>query len=375
MAELVIKVGDRSNRPSDYKDGDVLCAFSDRHIRYVHAQHICHPRKALRTNAGLIDPQSHAMDLCVQTARFRFDQVSQHVVEKTDLVNGGGTVVITGPEFSVTIAGSLPIHVEWSSIVGSTLKASHAAILFAAQSLGLPLLTIDGSGLKSNGVPVASTATLVNPEFTRVAEFVRRRRKKADNCLFQNGRFATWFGGHRDLDDTVVSNVWDAIETKTPNLRTDRKHVLWPMGRQDIRSHLAVRSVAMTTAEVEELVQPQFTFDANGDQVWEATDPDGTVVTASGENPPQDERIWQPAITANRNVSVNWKAQLRGDVAESIEDIEDPNVPIGNDVQEGETIRHESKDQPLQNPNGVKFARKGRVLPVASGRGKGRGLL
>lgn len=81
VATIALKVGSGSG----YEDGDILCCWNRRHIRCVHAQHICHVRTAARNGDGLIPLTHHARDWFEHTHEYRFERVSATEVRRTNL--------------------------------------------------------------------------------------------------------------------------------------------------------------------------------------------------------------------------------------------------------------------------------------------------
>lgn len=80
MAELLIKIGDGAN----YTDGDVLCAFSDRHIACVHAQMICHKDRSQRNGSGWIVRGELSETLLAETMQYRFERISATEVRRVE---------------------------------------------------------------------------------------------------------------------------------------------------------------------------------------------------------------------------------------------------------------------------------------------------
>ena len=83
MAEFIIKIGDS---PS-YKEGDILCAFNDKRIKQVHAEHICDYKKQPFNSDGLNTDGIHRQFLEL-VYQYRFDRVSQKSVIRTNLWTG-----------------------------------------------------------------------------------------------------------------------------------------------------------------------------------------------------------------------------------------------------------------------------------------------
>ena len=359
MAELLLKVKDRSNRPGDLKDGDPIDAFTDRRILCVHAEHAANLRSASRLRNGLIDSTDPYFDLLSLTCKYQFRQVSRHTVERTDLTTSD-TTIVRGPEFAVSIQGGPERHVAWEDIAGSPLRPEQSAVVHAAMQSGIQLpqtsvvkRRVGNSSrlvikLTSGGVDVPFQFRLVSPEHMFVEEFLRKQRRSQNHRLFEVGGQIVWFDKRIPLTDQIVSDVWDKVEQKTPYRRTERHHGLWPFGRFDIRSHLAVRVDALTEEEAEDMVTPQLELDDNGDPVWELEDED-EVFEHIGDVPP-DERPWQRSVVAKRKTNINWRRDLLGDINEREQDVDDPYTPVGVDVPLGNgKFRHESKDQPLQS--------------------------
>lgn len=206
MAELVLKIGDRSDRPDDYKDGDILCAFSDRRIRCVHTENICHPRKAQRNASNLIIASTIARDWFERTHEFRFERVSATEIRRV--------VIATGAE----------------EIIGPTPNKAGEAM--------------------------------------DVRLFLARRKKHPTHRIFGEDGAEFWYGGRIDVTDAKLSAVWDAIEGKTPLRRNAAAFTKWPAGEQELKSHLFIPSDNFDDATAEELIAPELSDpDAKGEQI------------------------------------------------------------------------------------------------------------
>lgn len=191
MAELLLKVGDRSADPADYKDGDILCAFNRRRIRCVHAESICHVRKAQRNASGLILLSEPSRDWYEATHEYRFERVSATEMRRTMIATGESEILSDRPN--------------------------------------------------------------AKGEYIDVRAFIeRRKRRRNKHYLFGEDGAEVWYGGTITADHPRLDVVWNAIETKTP-LR-ERDHGLWPAGEQELRSHLFVRTTDFDDAEAESLV-------------------------------------------------------------------------------------------------------------------------
>lgn len=80
MAEIILKVGDTPT----YQDGDILCAFTDRHISCCHAQNICNPKHAGFKANGLRDIDSLTFKMFSEFYQYKFIRVS-----KTEVIRFG----------------------------------------------------------------------------------------------------------------------------------------------------------------------------------------------------------------------------------------------------------------------------------------------
>lgn len=186
VATIALKVG----AGSGYEDGDILCCWNRRHIRCVHAQHICHFKAAARNGDGLIQSTHHARDFFEHTHLYRFDRVSASEVKRTNLVT----------------------------------------------------LTED----------ILSTTPNTKGEHIDVSLFIARRKARANHYLFGAPGAEFWYGGKKDFSHAKLDLVWNAIETKTPNREVDFPD--WPAGVDDLKSHLLLRMNDMDDAAAEELI-------------------------------------------------------------------------------------------------------------------------
>ena len=193
VAEIVVKVGDRSARANDYKDGDVLCAFNQRAIRCCHAQHICHPRIATRNRDGLILTTEVIADWYEATHFYRFERISRTEVRRVIISTGASE------EF-------------------------------------------DGS-------------PNVNGEYMDVELYVSRRKARSDHRLFGIAGSEVWYGGIKDMSDANMTTVWTAIETKTAH--REASYTRWPHGRKDIRDNLFIATNDFTDVDAEGYVSAE----------------------------------------------------------------------------------------------------------------------
>lgn len=249
---------------SGFEDGDVLCAFNRRRTRCVHAQHICHVKSVGFNRDGCRPVDSLPFAFMERTHQFKFERVNSTQVVRTNLTT-----------FSQDVLG-----------------------------------------------PVANS----EGERINVPEFIARRLQHANHAVFGTQGNEIWFGGNKDFSNPKLDLVWDAIQTRSAKRESDPEFQFWPMGRLDIRTHLAIRVDEFDDTEAEEFVKPMFERTPGGQ---DRLDQHGHRIMAR-----------------QRTHHVNWR-QLANGLGVSNAQIQDPDFPVGLDVPlGGGRFRHESKQQP-----------------------------
>jgi len=157
---------------------------------------------------------------------------------------------------------------------------------------------------------------------------IARKIKAAQYPIFGSPGNEIWYGGRMSHDDAVVSSVWDAVETKTPERRTDTQHTQWQFGSQDKRSNLVLLSVPFDYPEQAKLQESQFETDHNGDYKWTTTNEDEAVDIHWGQEAPDDERSWDQVTVAKRRNQINEPDSLLAAVGISRADVQNPNIEI-----------------------------------------------
>ena len=250
MAEILLKI-----RPgSGYVDGDVLCAFTDRHIRCVHAEHICHPQHAGFTRDG-IRPAGLSERFLDCVYQYRFERLNRTQVKRVE-----------------------------TDVLGQVIAED-----------------------------------VFGPESIDVAVFVARRLKHPKHRIFGKAGREAWHGGRTDVSLSAVNKSWELIQAhsdhrdRNPCPFCGEDHLLWPMGRLDIRVHLPVQTVGFTDEEAAALVSPVIELDDNGEP----------IVDESGS----------PKHKAKRKFKVDWRRELLGPLGLIEADVLDPKKPIGREKQ------------------------------------------
>lgn len=161
------------------------------------------------------------------------------------------------------------------------------------------------------------TIDMFGPESIDVDMFIRRRLKNPNHAIFGIAGSEYWYGGNIDTSNDRLDIVWSKLSVD----ESTQEFQLWPMGRLDIRHHLAVRVPDFTEEESTALVAP-------------------IIEIVGGE-----EKIF-----AKRNIKCDWRTYLLDDLKVSERQVLDPNTAVGRDIQLGKgAMRHESKDQPIQS--------------------------
>lgn len=184
-----------------------------------------------------------------------------------------------------------------------------------------------------------------------VRKLVRSKRKDEKCLVFGEDGQETWFEGRTEYSQQSINRLWDKIEERTGRIRTEERMTLWPFGRMEIRSYLALRVERLTEKDVASLTEQQFEVDDNGDFVWEIRSKHDTVLaTASSPSqtdPPDDRDGWRLVVEKERRRRINWE-QLLDDLKETPQRIRDRTIPIGREFFADGKMRYTSKDQPHQ---------------------------
>jgi len=188
MAEYALKIGDTST----YDDGDILCAFTDRHIQATHMQHLTHKRLAAKDGHGLIPPDSLIQARLERVSQFRFERLDKRTIQR----------IVIATEQAV--------------------KLSHTP-------------NADG-------------------EYIDVPEFVARRLKAGTRPMFGRPGREVWYGGNTDYSQAAVDDVWHHIETHTEHRKAN--YDLFPAGTRDLIDHFFVVTDSFDDATANELVAP-----------------------------------------------------------------------------------------------------------------------
>lgn len=198
MAELMLKIGDHpSGLDEHYKDGDIVCAFSNRRIRSVHAEHICRLDNFGFNKDGL-RPSSLASKFYEAVYQYKFERISKTEIRRTDLV---------------TLEQEIFSHIP-----------------------------------------------NVNGEYIHLESYLARRIAHPNHKIFgtQKGK-EYWYGGKVSSNHTTLDKVWSAIETDTAERAIN--YTKWPLTPAEKRIFLGVGVDDFDIAEEDRLVNLEMKLD------------------------------------------------------------------------------------------------------------------
>jgi len=282
MAEIIINV----NTENSYEDGDILCAFNDKHIQGTHAQHICHYQHRGFTNDGLRPDglSKYFLDCMYQ---YRFERLNTEQVKRVETDYLGN--VITEETF-----GKESINVN--QFVSRRLKHAKHRIF------GTPGLEIWHGGK---------------------TDFSQAAINQAWNIIQTNSDCRNTPGG-------------------CPCCGQD--HTLWPMGRLDIRHFLCTQLDNFSDIEAGALTSDfSLTFEP-GDAI---TDPDGGTVNPTWSDEglwqhPTGGWIYTKDPETNivnvtfkkRNMKVSdWRGSALPVIEKTEAEVLDREIPVGREKQ------------------------------------------
>mgnify|MGYP003150643132 FL=1 len=153
--ELIVKI---NSNPGDisYKDGDVVQAFSNKHIQFSHAEMICNINNfPLDAVTGLRVNDTLLMKFLEKTKEYKFQRSNSNDVVRTNLITGEQVTLNSEPN--------------------------------------------------------------ENGEYIDAFSFISRRLKKENHKIFGSSGNEIWYGKSRlDID---INSIWNDIETHSDNLK------------------------------------------------------------------------------------------------------------------------------------------------------------
>lgn len=363
--ELLIKV----EPGASYEDGDCVCAFNALRSGCTHVQSICHPWQAGIQNKDRYIGQrdTHIEKLQQIQNKRKYERKSKWVMTETDL-DTNQTEEVTAAKWSITAQGFAAADVSVEDNVVELRKEMKrlgnldsegrpiwnygpdsyfavAAYLKAngvpADSMGMLVRDSGPHGFLINGLVVPVTAELLTPRVIDLPVWLARRRKHRNPSggtkrpIFGDFGSEVFYARCRQWEQQMLNKAWQAVQQHTPNREADEEFTLWPMGRLDIRSYLAVRTDDFNLKQLKDFTEPLYQVDGNGDFVLDQ----------------HGEKI----VNKRRRHKVNWEQDVLGDVGETASNVRDRDRPVGKEPTYRGVQNYRSKDQRSQN---VRIGRK-----------------
>lgn len=275
MAELILKIRDGGS----YRDGDLLAAVPWRAIRAEHASRLCSRHDLGNRNGGsLLKAASLAGIWMAETHRYRCERVSKHEVLRIvqegwslehDMVGNEEPreVLLTGPQFDVTIGEHPERRVFWTEIhdrlkaVGG--KTRTHALMLAAGEIGKLIGQVDWRTrtIEIDGKPLPFTMTLLDQKTCHVEEFFERRLRHKDrdgrprHLVFGDDLdHAVYYCGRKDESHATLDRVWGEITSKTGLRDSDFPHL--PLSMHALKKTLVLPAEDFDDDHAGELVAP-----------------------------------------------------------------------------------------------------------------------
>lgn len=160
MSELIIYPTDETRPDTQYQDGDILCAFTDRRISQCHIQRLTNPVKAGFTSGGL-RPDDLSRLVAEAVYKYRMERVGKTEVKRITLADMG------------------------EEILSDTPNAKGEAIA--------------------------------------VAEYLQRRKKHARHRIYGTTGAEIWYGGAENWSVDNIAALWALVEGETAHRAVDYK--------------------------------------------------------------------------------------------------------------------------------------------------------
>jgi len=252
MANAAIKIGTVGPNPQ-HQNNDYLQGFNDRCIQQCYAEHLCfHTRPNPDSNGISTNPL-----ICEEFFRvaylYRFEYVSRFKVRRINQKTGATIIIEDGTDID-----------DW--------LFNRKAHLFEKDEFG----------------------NLVN---------------NTGKHIFGPPGFERWYGKTKDFSVTGILNIWNMLESKTPERKDDSKYKTWPFGLDDLKWHLCIPCNDFTDVVSDQYVESKT-------QIVPHSNP---AMAAFGET--------QLNTLVLRTKFIGW-ITLEGVTANLIPKIQDPSLPI-----------------------------------------------
>ena len=200
MAKLLLAVNSNTSDATRSQDGDIVCAFNDKRIKYTHAQVICRGRTIPFNTDGLRVPDSLADKLFEKTSQYKFERINATTIRK---------------------------------------------ILLSDTSI-----TEDISDTPNR-----------NGERINVARFIRDATLGNRHWIFGTTGSEYWYGGKTTVLDANLNDVWTEIEKSTSFREVDHRE--WPLTSREKKVFFAIKTDDFDDATANLYTTPQLDDQGN----------------------------------------------------------------------------------------------------------------
>jgi hypothetical protein len=247
--ELIVKIQSVGSNPS-YQDGDVVQAMSLDQIYMVHAEMICNVSNFGFNIQGFRDTGTLLEKYEQSTKTYKFERLNSNDVKRTNLITLEESIINTTP------------NTEGESI--------------------------------------------------NVYKYISRRLKNNRHKIFGSQGSEIWYGKSKTHDSSIITSVWNDIETETTNLQVNNSN--WPFTPREKRGFVCINTSGR------DYTGESFTrVELSGDTVHERAN-------AALEDPPAEiPEDYDPVILAKRKWFVPYW-DLSTELGNSVDDIRNNSI-------------------------------------------------
>jgi hypothetical protein len=247
--ELIVKIQSAGSNPS-YQDGDVVQAMSLDQIYMAHAEMICNVSNFGFNTQGLRDTGTLLEKFEQSTKTYKFERLNSNDVKRTNLITLEESIINTTP------------NTEGESI--------------------------------------------------NVYKYISRRLKNNRHKIFGSQGSEIWYGKSKTHDSSIITSVWNDIETETTNLQVNNSN--WPFTPREKRGFVCINTSGR------DYTGESFTrVELSGDTVHERAN-------AALEDPPAEiPEDYDPVILAKRKWFVPYW-DLSTELGNSVDDIRNNSI-------------------------------------------------
>jgi hypothetical protein len=247
--ELIVKIQSVGSNPS-YQDGDVVQAMSLDQIYMAHAEMICDVSNFGFNIQGFRDTGTLLEKFEQSTKTYKFERLNSNDVKRTNLITLEESIINTTP------------NTEGESI--------------------------------------------------NVYKYISRRLKNNRHKIFGSQGSEIWYGKSKTHDSSIITSVWNDIETETTNLQVNNSN--WPFTPREKRGFVCINTSGR------DYTGESFTrVELSGDTVHERAN-------AALEDPPAEiPEDYDPVILAKRKWFVPYW-DLSTELGNSVDDIRNNSI-------------------------------------------------